>query len=134
MAEEVITKTTRRVYKTEVSGGEGGSSILATTYRPSVTPRNVIIHRSIQAPLGSSMSSSTIRREKTIQYGNAYAISPSSYAPLASSGVSSVKNSREREKKDMQDLNERFASYIEKASFFQSFLCSVVVKSNLFKQ
>lgn len=126
MAEEVITKTTRRVYKTEVGGGEGGTPVLASTYRPSVGARNVIIHRSIQAPLGSSVSSSTVRRERSVQYGNAYALSPSSYAPLATSGVTNVKTSREKEKKDMQDLNERFASYIEKAGF-----CNILKTRNI---
>jgi hypothetical protein len=31
-----------------------------------------------------------------------------------SAEVTGVKNTREREKRDMQDLNERFAGYIEK--------------------
>jgi len=36
------------------------------------------------------------------------------YQILSNKGVLDVKTSRHREKKDMQDLNERLASYIEK--------------------
>jgi len=36
------------------------------------------------------------------------------YASLTSTGVKEVKTTRDQEKKDMQDLNDRFADYINK--------------------
>ena len=51
--------------------------------------------------------------ERSSHYGNVGAPA-GAYAMVTQTGVTAVKSSREREKKDMQDLNERFASYIEK--------------------
>jgi intermediate filament protein if len=52
--------------------------------------------------------------------GSLPGMSSGAYAQVSSAGVASVKTGRDKEKKDMQDLNERFASYIEKVRFLEA--------------
>ena len=86
----------------------------APTYRPTVNARTVVIQRSSYG--GAGGGSSVTSRERVSSHGAVANIPAGAYAAVSSSGVSSVKTSREQEKKDMQDLNERFASYIEKVA------------------
>lgn len=109
---ETSTTTYRVTTKSEVR-----SESPSVSYRATIAPRNVIIQRT---SLGAPGSPSTLARERSIQYGAASSIPSGAYAVVSSTGVAAVKNSREREKKDMQDLNERFASYIEKVRFLEA--------------
>ena len=78
-------------------------------YKATMTPRHLIIQRTGYSGSGSSSRSV----ERSSHYGNVGAPA-GAYALVTQTGVTAVKSSREKEKKDMQDLNERFASYIEK--------------------
>lgn len=97
-------------------------------FKSSITPRRSnVIHRSSTGPgfrqsLGGSSGGTTYVRTVEYGYGSKMdsGLGPGGYEKVSSTGVSTVKNNREREKKDMQELNERFANYIEKVRFLEA--------------
>lgn len=106
------TKTT--TYSSSSSYETSGN--VGPAYRTQITPRTTIIQRTSYGGPGQGGYS---KKQQQMAYANMGAPA-GAYAHVTSTGVSSVKASRDQEKKDMQDLNERFASYIEKVRFLEA--------------
>jgi intermediate filament protein if len=83
-------------------------------YRPLVSPRTTIINRTSAAPPNKPSAGAN----RNPSYSSH--VPAGAYAKLTQTGVTNVKNDRQKEKKDMQDLNERLGSYIEKSRFLES--------------
>lgn len=84
------------------------------SYRPGIQARNLIIQRSSYGqPATKTMSQS-------MSYAMMPQAPPGAYANISAVGATNIKTNREKEKKDMRDLNERFASYIERVRFLEA--------------
>jgi len=87
------------------------TTTLESIPRPSSHGRNLVINRTSTSYGQGGRGSSTV--EKTTRSSNVYQSVPEgTYSTLASTGANDVKETREQEKKDMQDLNDRFAHYL----------------------
>nr|CAA60122.1 neurofilament protein NF70 [Cornu aspersum] len=115
----VTEKRTVITTSSGLSSGFGGAGVddddSPMYYRSSITPRQTSITR-------TSLPTSPLRTMRTVEISSAF---PSLHMPLgsatvAATGVISFKSNREKEKKDMRDLNERFANYIEKVRFLEA--------------
>ncbi|CAG5134417.1 unnamed protein product [Candidula unifasciata] len=86
-------------------------------YKSSIHPRtsNVDHHSSLSGIIGGG-GGGGYKRTVEITSG----MMPSGYGTVSHTGVTNVKSTREKEKKDMQQLNERFANYIEKVRFLEA--------------
>jgi len=103
------TTTTTKTYETRSYETEGPS------YRPGIQARNLIIQRS---SYGGPV-------QKSVQQSYSYGAmmpspAPGAYANISALGTANIKTNRAQEKKDMRDLNERFASYIERVRFLEA--------------
>jgi intermediate filament protein if len=87
-------------------------------------PRQTMVYKSsMSTPYGRGGGGSSMmvsRQQQSMNYGAMPSAPAGAYQTMTNTGVSTVLTNREREKKDMQDLNERFASYIEKVRFLEA--------------
>ena len=98
-------------------------------YRSSITPRSASIQRSsgssplMTGPLspGGGLGGGG-RVTRTVEITSGFSSMPSygNVTNIANNGVAGFMTTREREKMDMRDLNERFANYIEKVRFLEA--------------
>lgn len=122
MSQSTVTEKRTVITSSSTSGGSTFDSLDDIPYKANLSSRSSNILNRSSLPLRTSSGSGGTSVVRTVEYGYGHSggFGPGGYSNVSSSGVNNVKSTREREKKDLQDLNERFANYIEKVRFLEA--------------